>query len=132
MTHDCAGLQFARGTEPAGSDHDLISELERMALEADTRGSAAADDTAEAEDDGVARGELVEQVLERPLRIGEVSLDELERAFREAEVEVELPVSAALTEIEADAEMEAEAAPPAPLAPRAPAPAPPQPRAFSM
>jgi two-component system chemotaxis sensor kinase CheA len=113
-----AELEAANGTEPAGSDHDLISELERMALEADTRGSAAADDTAEAEDDGVARGELVEQVLERPLRIGEVSLDELERAFREAEVEVELPVSAALTEIEADAEMEAEAAPPAPLAPR--------------
>ena len=33
-------------------------------------------------------GTLVEQVLERPLRPGEVSLDDLERAFRETETEV--------------------------------------------
>ena len=36
----------------------------------------------------VAKGTLVEQVLERPLRPGEVSLDDLERAFRETETEV--------------------------------------------
>ena len=35
----------------------------------------------------VAQGTLVEQVLERPLRPGEVSLDELERAFRETATE---------------------------------------------
>ena len=34
------------------------------------------------------QGTLVDQVLERPLRPGEVSLDELERAFRETETEV--------------------------------------------
>src|SRR5205085_11633535 len=32
-------------------------------------------------------GTLVDQVLERPLRPGEVSLDELERAFRETAIE---------------------------------------------
>src|SRR6202007_1086725 len=34
-------------------------------------------------------GTLINQTLERPLRPGEVSLDELERAFRETSVEVE-------------------------------------------
>ena len=34
-----------------------------------------------------AKGTLVDQVLERPLRPGEVSLDDLERAFRETETE---------------------------------------------
>ncbi len=32
-------------------------------------------------------GSLVDQTLERPLRPGEVSLDELERAFRETAIE---------------------------------------------
>src|SRR5262249_30906316 len=58
--------------EPAGSDGDLIERLERMA------GFAAEPATA-----AVTAGSLVYQVLERPLRPGEVSLDELERAFRE-------------------------------------------------
>ena len=35
----------------------------------------------------VAKGSLVDQVLERPLRPGEVSLDDLERAFRETATE---------------------------------------------
>ncbi|WP_186388410.1 MULTISPECIES: chemotaxis protein CheW [unclassified Stappia] len=108
-----ADLEAAGGTEPEGSDDDLISELERMSLAA-VAGGAAAQDEPVAEEEGVASGGLVEQVLERPLRPGEVSLDELERAFREAEVEVELPVSAPVSEIEADAEMEAEAAAPPP------------------
>ena len=43
----------------------------------------------------VAQGTLVEQVLERPLRPGEVSLDELERAFRETTIEVAPPAPAA-------------------------------------
>src|SRR5712691_8043312 len=64
--------------EPQGSDGDLIDRLERMAMAG--AGAAAA---------GVAKpaaavGSLTYQVLERPLRPGEVSLDELERAFREA------------------------------------------------
>jgi len=60
-------------SEPAGDDRDLIGPLERMAMQ----GAAAEAKPA------VATGSLVYQVLERPLRPGEVSLDELERAFRE-------------------------------------------------
>jgi two-component system, chemotaxis family, sensor kinase CheA len=59
--------------EPAGDDRDLIAQLERMA----TQGAAVEAKPA------VTTGSLVYQVLERPLRPGEVSLDELERAFRE-------------------------------------------------
>jgi two-component system chemotaxis sensor kinase CheA len=62
--------------EPEGNDVDLIAALESMAL----RGSAAGR-TAETEK---TVGTLVHQVLERPLKPGEVSLDELERAFRAA------------------------------------------------
>ncbi len=56
--------------EPEGGDEDLVKELERL--------SAAA-----AAEQNQTVGTLVHQVLERPLRPGEVSLDELERAFRE-------------------------------------------------
>jgi two-component system chemotaxis sensor kinase CheA len=59
--------------EPAGNDRDLIEQLERMAMQ----GAPAQAKPA------VATGSLVYQVLERPLRPGEVSLDDLERAFRE-------------------------------------------------
>jgi two-component system, chemotaxis family, sensor kinase CheA len=54
--------------EPSGSDHDLISQLEAMALQ-----SAA----------GAAPAPAPEPV--RALRVGEVSEEDLERAFREAE-----------------------------------------------
>jgi two-component system chemotaxis sensor kinase CheA len=67
-------------TEPEGEDRDVIAELERMALAADAPPAAAPEPK-------MTTGTLVEQTLERPLRPGEVSLDELERAFREAEVE---------------------------------------------
>jgi two-component system chemotaxis sensor kinase CheA len=62
--------------EPEGSDADLISELERMAIEGKVPAKPAEPEK--------TVGTLVPQVLERPLRPGEVSLDELERAFREA------------------------------------------------
>lgn len=68
--------------EPAGSDADLIGELERMAVEGTVSGAAQA--AAEPEPPQTV-GTIVAQVLERPLRPGEVSLDELERAFRETE-----------------------------------------------
>ncbi|MCK1357213.1 hybrid sensor histidine kinase/response regulator [Bradyrhizobium sp. 199] len=38
-------------------------------------------------------GALIDQTLERPLRPGEVSLDELERAFRETAIEAPAPVA---------------------------------------
>lgn len=69
-------LEQLEGEEPAGDDSDLIAELVLM--------STSADAPAPVE-------EVVEEVAEpeRALRPGEVSLDELERAFRETEVEVE-------------------------------------------
>jgi len=66
--------------EPEGADGDLISVLERMAM--DSRPNVSAPP---AQKSGPASAQLVYQVLERPLRPGEVSLDELERAFRETE-----------------------------------------------
>ncbi|HKG01500.1 MAG TPA: chemotaxis protein CheW [Xanthobacteraceae bacterium] len=65
--------------EPEGSDADLIKELERMAVEGKVPDARPAAPAKPAE----TVGTLVHQVLERPLRPGEVSLDELERAFRE-------------------------------------------------
>lgn len=63
--------------EPEGADHDLIDALEAM----------AAREPAEAPvpvAPAVTTGTLAYQVLERALLPGEVPLDELERAFREA------------------------------------------------
>lgn len=57
--------------EPAGTDDDLIAQLDKMA-----RGAAA-------QAPAQAAGTLVYQVLERPLKPGEATLDDLERAFRE-------------------------------------------------
>ncbi|MGL4240556.1 MAG: chemotaxis protein CheW [Beijerinckiaceae bacterium] len=64
-------------TEPAGEDRDLIEALELLT----TSTPAVAAGNAPSTD--FTTGSLVYQVLERQLRPGEVSLDELERAFRE-------------------------------------------------
>jgi two-component system chemotaxis sensor kinase CheA len=69
--------------EPDGADQDLISDLERMVERvAPAAASAAPRHTV---------GTLAPQVLERPLRPGEVSLDELERVFRETSVDARAP-----------------------------------------
>jgi two-component system chemotaxis sensor kinase CheA len=65
--------------EPEGVDADLISDLQRMAERVT---SPAAPAPAQ-----YTVGTLTPQVLERPLRPGEDSLDDLERAFRATEVE---------------------------------------------
>ncbi len=70
----------AAGSEPEGDDGDLISQLEDMSM--------AAEAAAEPEGRKQATGTVAEQTLERALRPGEVSLDELERAFRETEAEI--------------------------------------------
>src|SRR5882757_2133647 len=71
--------------EPTGVDSDLIGELERLVVEAP--GAAAAPATppaaAAAPAPPAPAGSMPFQKLERPLRVGEVGLDELERAFRE-------------------------------------------------
>ena len=65
--------------EPEGGDTDLISDLERM-VERVGSGDAQAEPRHTV-------GTLIPQVLERPLRPGEDSLDDLEQAFRQTAVE---------------------------------------------
>jgi len=77
--------------EPEGEDTDLIGELEQMAMR-------VAVPCAKGEPAQTA-SELIHQVLERPLRPGEVSLDELERAFRETAME--MPAIAPAPKLEA-------------------------------
>ncbi len=89
-----AELEAQEGEEPKGDDGDLISQLEAMALAGDAA-KAEAKKAVEKKPEPVV-GSLVSQVLERELRPGEVSLDELERAFRETAVEVEIPAPAAI------------------------------------
>src|SRR3954452_16739811 len=94
-----SGLE-ATEAEPEGTDEDLIDKLHELA-----EGGAHAAPEAEAIaaeapapvmaappiQPALTQGALIEQVLERPLRPGEVSLDDLERAFRETEIEVAPP-----------------------------------------
>lgn len=78
----------AAGSEPEGDDGDLISQLEDMSMAAETAPAEAAAPKAEPKTEPKqATGTVAEQTLERALRPGEVSLDELERAFRETEAE---------------------------------------------
>src|ERR1700760_4786234 len=97
-----AGLE-ATQTEPEGSDQDLIVKLHEMVEQGMAAMSAPAPLVASGSvppmpSGAVApapvavpastQGRLVAQTLERELRPGEVSLDELERAFQETAIEV--------------------------------------------
>ena len=103
-----AGLE-ATEAEPEGTDRDLIDKLEAMVeqgMAAMAAGSAApvaeapplvpeapaAVEAKAAPVKEMTSGSLIDQTLERPLRPGEVSLDELERAFRETAIEAPAPV----------------------------------------
>jgi len=79
----------ATETEPEGTDIDLIDALHHMV----ELGMAAASAPAPVAAPVATVGVMVAQTLERELRPGEVSLDELERAFRETESEVAIPVA---------------------------------------
>jgi two-component system chemotaxis sensor kinase CheA len=84
-----SGLE-ATEAEPEGSDQDLIVNLHQMV----ERGMAAMSVPASPAipvKPAIEQGTLVPQILERQLRPGEVSLDELERAFRETAIEVAPP-----------------------------------------
>ncbi|MCD9853036.1 hybrid sensor histidine kinase/response regulator, partial [Bradyrhizobium diazoefficiens] len=111
-----AGLE-ATEAEPEGTDRDLIDKLEAMVeqgMAAMAAGSAApvadapplvpeapaAAAPAPAKD--MTTGSLIDQTLERPLRPGEVSLDELERAFRETAIEAPIPAPVAKAEVKAE------------------------------
>jgi two-component system chemotaxis sensor kinase CheA len=101
--------------EPEGEDTDLIGELERMAIEG--TGPVAAAPPKEEPGRKPAKvettGTLIAQTLERPLRPGEVSLDELERAFRETAVEAQPKAAAPAPKVEAKPEARTEANKPA-------------------
>ncbi|MET4398334.1 Hpt domain-containing protein, partial [Bradyrhizobium sp. F1.2.1] len=117
-----AGLE-ATEAEPEGTDRDLIDKLEAMVeqgMAAMAAGVAApvaeapplVPDAPVAVEAAPTPGVLADQSLERPLRPGEVSLDELERAFRETAIEVPAPVAKA--EVKAEPQPAAEA--PVPVA----------------
>ena len=114
------GLE-ATEAEPEGNDQDLIVRLHELA-ERGVAESAVAAPAAPAPAQPVAskpvtEGKLSYQVLERELRPGEVSLDELERAFRETATEVvppPQPKKAAPAEPKAAAPASAKAAVPKP------------------
>jgi two-component system chemotaxis sensor kinase CheA len=95
---DILGQLEATEAEPDGADQDLIDELQAMVergMEAMSAASASAQaGSAPVVEPPVAQGSLVPQMLERPLRPGEVSLDELERAFRETAIEIASPPTA--------------------------------------
>jgi two-component system chemotaxis sensor kinase CheA len=117
-----AGLE-ATEAEPEGNDHDLISQLEEMVERGVAAMSASASPIATEEAAApvveappvapaapkVTQGTLIDQTLERPLRPGEVSLDELERAFRETEVAPAL--EAAAPAVQPKVQVKAEAKP---------------------
>ncbi len=107
--------------EPEGTDHDLIEELHQLAergAEAMAEAPVAAEPTSPKAD----TGGMPYQVLERPLRPGEVSLDDLERAFRETETEVVSPPLAPVAHVE-PANHSKPAAAPAAMETAAPKPA---------
>jgi len=99
-------LEAAEGEEPEGDDSELIGKLENMSAKADAAMAgggaeeeapaaeaveeAPAEEPVEAAEDEPAGDNVPDQTLERPLRPGEVSLDELERAFQETEIEVDV------------------------------------------
>src|SRR5471030_1397968 len=90
------GLE-ATETEPEGTDQDLIVKLQEMVergMAAMAASAAVAAASAAPAKPAVEQGTLVPQILERQLRPGEVSLDELERAFRETAIEVAPPPAA--------------------------------------
>lgn len=96
----------ASGSEPAGDDQDLISELERMALAADgiEAEAPAAEEAAPAEPEPVVE---LEPEPEREVRVGEVPLDELDRIFAETESDYDAEAAAKQQMEEALAEVKA-------------------------
>jgi two-component system chemotaxis sensor kinase CheA len=90
-----SGLE-ATEAEPEGTDQDLIVKLHEMVERGMAAMSApvAAEPAAPVAAATAEQGTLVPQVLERQLRPGEVSLDELERAFRETATEIASPPAA--------------------------------------
>jgi two-component system chemotaxis sensor kinase CheA len=89
-----AGLESTQA-EPEGGDADLIDALHAMVERGMAAMAASASPIATAAPEPqIEQGTLTFQVLQRALRPGEVSLDDLERAFRETAAEVAPPAAA--------------------------------------
>ena len=121
-----AGLEASEGIEPVGSDEDLISQLIAMAVGEPSPPAKAAKSAPAAVKPKPAKSVEVAkpveaapmaaapvQSLERELHPGEVSLDELERMFRETPVD---PPKAAPKEAPKEAPKAVEKAPAPPAA----------------
>ena len=113
------GQLEATEAEPEGADVDLIDALHHMVEQGMAAMTAPAPEAAAAKP--VTAGAAVAQTLERELRPGEVSLDELERAFRETEMEIQAPPLAPIEQAAPKAEApKPAAAKPAAAKPRKP------------
>ncbi|MGM4887192.1 hybrid sensor histidine kinase/response regulator [Tardiphaga sp. 20_F10_N6_6] len=115
----------ATEVEPEGVDEDLIGELHHMVEKGMESMTESAPPIAPEAPVAAESAPLVVPTLERELRPGEVSLEELERAFQETAIEVAPPVAAAAPAPAAPV------APPTPVAekPAAPKAATPKPAA---
>ena len=115
----------ATEVEPEGVDEDLIGELHHMVEKGMESMTESAPPIAPEAPVAAESAPLVVPTLERELRPGEVSLEELERAFQETAIEVAPPVAAAAPAPAAPV------APPTPVAekPAAPKAAAPKPAA---
>ncbi|WP_441232115.1 hybrid sensor histidine kinase/response regulator [Tardiphaga sp. 215_C5_N2_1] len=113
------GQLEATEAEPEGVDEDLIGELHHMVEKGMESMTESAPPIAPEAPVAAEPAPLIVPTLERELRPGEVSLEELERAFQETAIEVAPPAAAAPV------------APPAPVAekPAAPKAAAPKPAA---
>ncbi|KAA0076992.1 hybrid sensor histidine kinase/response regulator [Tardiphaga sp. P9-11] len=89
------GQLEATEVEPEGVDEDLIDELHHMVEKGMESMTESAPPIAPEAPVAAEPAPLVVPTLERELRPGEVSLEELERAFQETAIEVALPVVAA-------------------------------------
>lgn len=100
----------ATEAEPEGVDEDLIGELHHMVEKGMESMTESAPPIAPEAPVAAETAPLIVPTLERELRPGEVSLEELERAFQETAIEVAPPAAAAPV------------APPAPVAEKPAAP----------
>ena len=91
---DILGQLEATEAEPEGVDEDLIGELHHMVEKGMDAMNTPAPSVVPEAPVVAESAPLIVQTLERELRPGEVSLDDLERAFRETETEIH-PVVAA-------------------------------------
>jgi two-component system chemotaxis sensor kinase CheA len=94
---DILGQLEATEAEPEGVDEDLIGELHHMVEKGMEAMNNSAPPIVPDVPVVVESAPLVVQTLERELRPGEVSLDDLERAFRETETEIHPVIAAPAT-----------------------------------